>query len=295
MRGTKPRSARSLSYPPNSTSRHREPSVRSLSRPGNPAVSLVIPALNEAKNLPWVLERVPDGIAEVILVDGSSSDGTAEVALSLRSDIIVVSQFAPGKGAALAAGLMAASGDIVVMIDADCSMDPQEIPLFVDALVSGADMVKGSRYVPGAGSEDLTRLRSLGNRCLSIAANVLHGTRWSELCYGFAAMWTDVLDPLDILNVAVPPEADATDGELSAGGPHKRPRRYGQGFEIEALLFCRAARAGLEVVEVPSWERERMHGASKLLTFRDGLRVLGAVLKERRLPAASAPTLFGGY
>ncbi len=79
--------------------------MRSLSRPGNPAVSLVIPALNEAKNLPWVLERVPDGIAEVILVDGSSSDGTAEVALSLRSDIVVVSQFAPGKGAALAAGL----------------------------------------------------------------------------------------------------------------------------------------------------------------------------------------------
>jgi hypothetical protein len=261
--------------------------VRSPSRPSNPRISIVIPALNEAKNLPWVLERIPEGIDEVILVDGSSSDGTPDVALSLRSDIVVVSQFAPGKGAALAAGLVAATGDIVVMIDADCSMDPREIPRFVEALESGADLVKGSRYVRGAGSEDLTLLRSLGNRCLSIAANVLHGTRWSELCYGFAAMWTDILAPLDILDVALPPEADITDAESSsARGSAPRPRRYGQGFEIEALLFCRAARAGLQVVEVPSWERERMHGASKLLTFRDGLRVLGAVLNERRLPAS---------
>lgn len=260
--------------------------MRSSSRPANPSVSLVIPALNEAENLPWVLERIPSGIAEVILVDGSSTDGTADVALSLRSDIVVVGQFAPGKGAAVAAGLMAATGDLVVMMDADCSMDPREIPVFVDALVNGADMAKGSRYVPGAGSADLTLLRNVGNRVLSTAANVLHGTRWSELCYGFAAMWTDVVDSLDILNVALPPEAHPAVGR-PARRSRRRPRRYGHGFEIEALLFCRAARAGLTVVEVPSWERERMHGVSNLLTFRDGVRVLGAVVNERRLGATT--------
>ena len=254
-------------------------------RPTDPRVSVVIPAKNEAENLPWVLERIPDETYELILVDGDSTDGTAAVATAIRPDIRIVGQFAPGKGAALAAGLLSATGDVVVMIDADCSMDPREIPTFVAALVAGADMVKGSRYLDGAGSEDLTVLRNVGNWCLSVSANLLHRTRWSELCYGFAAMWTDVLDPLDILQVALPPMYDPQVADIARRRSRKRPRSYGHGFEIEALLFCRASRTGLNVVEVPSYERERMHGVSNLLTFRDGVRVLSAVLRERSRPA----------
>jgi glycosyltransferase involved in cell wall biosynthesis len=247
---------------------------------------VVVPALNEARNLPWVLHRLPQGLHEVVLVDGGSTDGTVEVAKEHRPGIRVVGQHAPGKGAALAAGLTAATGDIVVMIDADGSMDPREIPAFVGSLVAGADLVKGSRYVAGAKSHDLTFLRNFGNKVLSITANLLHRQRWSELCYGYAAMWVDILDRMEIAELARGNEAELV--QLRAKQGPKRPIAYGHGFEIEALLFCRAARNGLRVVEVASNEYERRHGESNLVTFRDGFRVLGAVFRERRLAVKPA-------
>jgi glycosyltransferase involved in cell wall biosynthesis len=271
--------------------------MSSPTRTHAPRVSVVIPALNEAENLPWVLQRLPPLVDEVILVDGGSSDGTADIARSILPGVRIIDQYAPGKGAALAAGLCAARGDIAVMIDADCSMDPREIPAFVGALVAGADLVKGSRYVAGAGSRDLTPLRNLGNRGLSRVANLLFGGHWSELCYGYAAMWVDILDPLGIAEVAFGDGSDISPAAEEVGGdtspPKCRPRAYGHGFEIEALLFCRAARNRLRVVEVASYELERQFGESNLLTFRDGLRVLGAVLKERRRPVAAATALAG--
>jgi glycosyltransferase involved in cell wall biosynthesis len=256
-------------------------------RPHNPRVSVVIPALNEARNLPWVLDRLPFGLHEVVLVDGGSTDGTVAVAKEHRPDIRVVGQHAPGKGAALAAGMVAATGDIVVMIDADGSMDPMEIPAYVGALVAGADLVKGSRYVAGAHSHDLTFLRNFGNKVLSITANLLHRQRWSELCYGYAAMWADVIDQMEIAELARGNEAEVL--QLRATQGPKRPIAYGHGFEIEALLFCRAARHGYRVVEVASNEYERRNGESNLVTFRDGFRVLSAVLRERK--RAGGPVL----
>jgi glycosyltransferase involved in cell wall biosynthesis len=131
-----------------------------------PSVSVVIPTLNEAANLPHVFARMPPGIEEVIVVDGHSSDDTVAVARKLRSDVRVVVQNRRGKGNALACGFAAARGDIIVMLDADGSTDPAEIPLFVDALLDGADFAKGSRFLPGGGSVDITRFRQGGNRLL---------------------------------------------------------------------------------------------------------------------------------
>src|SRR5580700_8167761 len=135
------------------------------SRPG-PRVSVVIPTLNEARNLPHVFARLPDGIHEVIVVDGHSVDDTCAVARRLRPDARVVMQTRSGKGNALACGFAAATGQIIVMLDADGSADAGEIPAFVQALLDGADFAKGSRFAPGGGSSDLTRLRTLGNRVL---------------------------------------------------------------------------------------------------------------------------------
>ncbi|MGH9010563.1 MAG: glycosyltransferase family 2 protein [Acidimicrobiia bacterium] len=252
-----------------------------------PRVSVVIPAKNEAKNLPWVLDRLPGGLHEVILVDGDSKDDTVAVAKAHCPGIRVIGQHAPGKGAALAAGLTSATGDIAVMIDADGSMDPKEIPAFVGSLVAGADLVKGSRYVAGAKSHDLTFLRNFGNKVLSFAANKLHRQRWSELCYGYAAMWVDILDQMEIGELARGNEIELLHLKKSDGP--KRPIAYGHGFEIEALLFCRAARNGFRVTEVASNEYERRFGESNLVTFRDGFRVLGAVLKERRMAVRPLP------
>src|SRR5689334_22047609 len=128
-----------------------------------PLVSVVIPALNEARNLPHVFSRLPEGLHEVILVDGHSVDDTLTTARLLRPDVRIIMQTRKGKGNALICGFAAATGDVIVTLDADGSADPGEIPRFVQALLNGADFAKGTRFADGGGSSDITRLRRLGN------------------------------------------------------------------------------------------------------------------------------------
>src|SRR4029079_9855282 len=158
-----------------------------LSELANPKVTVVIPTLNEERNIAWVINRLPPMVDEVILVDGRSTDRTVAGARAIRPDIVVVREPRPGKGIALRTAFAAATGDIIVMLDADCSMEPGEIPVFVDAIEEGADLVKGSRFLAGGGSVDISLLRQLGNRALLLMTNVLYGRRFSELCYGFMA------------------------------------------------------------------------------------------------------------
>lgn len=234
---------------------------------GHHNITVVIPTLNEAKNLPFVFEHLNQyDIAEVILVDGYSTDDTVAVARSLRPDIRVVNQTRRGKGNALKHGFEAATGDIIVMLDADGSADPHEIPAFVDALVSGADFAKGSRFSHGGGSSDITALRRAGNWGLNTLTNMLYGTRYSDLCYGYNAFWSHCLPHMSV-------DCD--------------------GFEVETLINVRVAKAGLEISEVGSYEADRIHGDSNLNTFRDGWRVLKTIVKERfsRVDVATAPDL----
>jgi glycosyltransferase involved in cell wall biosynthesis len=230
-----------------------------------PRVSVVIPTYNEAKNLPHVFALLPEDLHEVIVVDGRSVDGTIAMARSLRPDVTVVLQNRRGKGNAMACGFAAVTGDIVVMLDADGSADPREIPRFVEALTSGADFAKGSRFANGGGSADITRVRAWGNRWLNRAANVLFGTRYTDLCYGYNAFWARCLDVLDL---------DETDRGQTE-------RMWGDGFEIETIINTRVAKGRLHIVEVPSFEFERIHGESNLSTWRDGGRVLRALVIER--------------
>jgi glycosyltransferase involved in cell wall biosynthesis len=240
------------------------PARRRLTSSRAPTVSVVIPTLNESANLPHVFAELPGDLHEVIVVDGFSTDGTTDVARALRPDVRVVLQERPGKGDALRCGFQAATGEVVVMLDADGSADPGEIPLFVAALTGGADFAKGTRFHSAGGSADITRLRRAGNRVLSGTVNVLFGTRYSDLCYGYNAFWRHCLPAMSV---------DCS------------------GFEVETLINIRIARAGLQVVEVPSFERERIHGESNLNTFRDGGRVLRTILRERlrRRPAPEPP------
>ena len=158
-----------------------------------------------------------------------------------------------GKGIAVRAGFAAASGDIIVMLDADGSMDPQEIGWFISPLQHDYDFVKGSRYVTGGGSEDLTWLRNAGNRVLTGLANTVLRSNYSDLCYGYIALRRECLEVLEL-------ESD--------------------GFEIETELIVKAARAGLRIAEVPSFELDRISGVSNLQTFRDGWRVLRTLARE---------------
>jgi glycosyltransferase involved in cell wall biosynthesis len=231
-----------------------------------PRVSVVIPALNEARNLPHVFGKLPQDIFEVILVDGDSVDDTVAVARALRPDVRVVRQSRRGKGNALACGFAACRGDIIVMIDADGSTDPAEIPAFVAALRSGADFAKGTRFADGGGSADITPLRRLGNRALNGLVNMLYGTRYTDLCYGYNAFWRHCLEALELHSGAEDQDAGM---------------QWGDGFEIETIINTRVARAGLTVAEVASFEQLRIHGESNLNATRDGLRVLRSILHER--------------
>ena len=219
-----------------------------------PTVSLVIPARNEARNLAAVLRVVPPRVGEVILVDGRSTDVTKLMAQSCRPDIRIISEDPPGKGHALRAGFAAARGDIIVAMDADGSMAPEEIPNFVYFLEHGFDFVKGSRFVAGGGSLDLTPVRRVGNRALLAVANTLFQTKLTDLCYGYFAFYRKYLDHLDLMS---------------------------SGFEIETELTIRAVLAGLRIAEIPSMEMPRRSGRSSLRSFPDGARVLRTILRER--------------
>ncbi|TQF73948.1 glycosyltransferase family 2 protein [Rhodococcus spelaei] len=239
----------------------REPSPRSDavaapiqdSRTGT--VSLIIPTKNEARNLAWVLEQVPDCIDEIVLVDGESVDATRTMALACRPDIRVVAQNGPGKGNALRTGFLASTGDVVVMIDADGSMSAQEIPHYLHFLDNGYDFVKGSRFICGGGSLDITIFRQAGNRALLHLVNVLYGTNLTDLCYGFCAFHRRYLDHL----------------HLTASG-----------FDIEAQMTIHAVQAGLRIAEVPSLELPRRSGRSNLHAVSDGSLVLRAILRDHR-------------
>jgi glycosyltransferase involved in cell wall biosynthesis len=232
--------------PPNSFS-------KPTAAPDGASISVVIPTLNEAQNIPWVLRRMPLYVDEVVIVDGRSTDNTVGVAQALRKDIVVVNELRKGKGVALRSGFAAATGDIIVMLDADGSMDPREIGWFLSPLQHDYDFVKGSRHVTGGGSEDLTWLRRTGNRALTGLANAVLHSNYSDLCYGYIAFRRECLEVLQL-------ESD--------------------GFEIETELIVRAAKAGLRIAEVPSLELGRISGVSNLQTFRDGWRVLGTMAHE---------------
>jgi glycosyltransferase involved in cell wall biosynthesis len=223
-------------------------------QPHRPTVSVIVPALNEEESIGWVMDNIPTWVHEVILVDGLSVDGTELVCTDRRQDITIVHQPRKGKGAALRAGFAAASGDIIVMIDADGSTDPREMDRYVTALLNGADFAKGSRNMTNGGSIDFTLLRHLGNLAFVHATNLLFHTRFTDLCYGYCAFWKHDLARLNLT-------AD--------------------GFEIEMELILSAIKANLAIVEVPSIELERRFGTSNLNAWTDGKRVLTTLIRER--------------
>jgi glycosyltransferase involved in cell wall biosynthesis len=219
-----------------------------------PRVSVIICTRNEAENLPLVLPGVQNGVDEVLLVDAHSQDGTEEAARKLCPDIRIVYQPGKGKGDALRYGFEQATGDIIVTLDADGSMDPKEISSFVTPLMDGYDFVKGSRFIKGGGTSDMPRHRIIGNRFFVILTNMLYSTRYTDLAYGYNSVKKSALKAITLTS---------------------------DGFEIETELNIKAAKAGLKVKEVPSIEAKRLSGKGGLRSLPDGWRILQTILRER--------------
>jgi len=217
---------------------------------------VIIPALNEEESIGHVLRDLTEVLPETsfIVVDGNSTDRTTEVAKVLGAEVVL--QQGKGKGAALREALaLDLKADNIIIMDADRSMRPQEIPRMVGALASGADIVKGSRFLPGGSSEDLSLMRRFGARMFVWLVNLMWSADYSDLCYGFLAFKAEAAKRLC---------------------PHLRSSN----FEIETEICIKAAKLGLTVAEVPSKELKRHYGRSRLFLLRDGFLILKTILRE---------------
>ena len=220
----------------------------------NSVISVVLATLNEEKGIGPTLEELQKVLDDplLVVVDGKSVDKTVEIAKNMGADVIM--QDGKGKGNAIRYGVKQATGDIVVMIDADISMDPEEIPGFIEPLLRGYDFVKGSRFLSNAGTMDMSAYRSFGNRVFLFLVNRLFGGKYTDLCYGYNAFWRDTFQTMGITS---------------------------DGFEIETEINIKVLKAGLKVTEVPSYEEPRLNGVSNLRSFRDGMRILRTIFKLR--------------
>ncbi|MBA7506259.1 Undecaprenyl-phosphate mannosyltransferase [subsurface metagenome] len=218
-----------------------------------PKVTTLICTLNEEANLPQVLPKIPEWVDEVLLVDGHSIDNTVELAKRLRPNIRILYQPGRGKGDALKYGCKHAQGDIIVTLDADGTTDPKEIPKFIEPLLNGYDFAKGTRFLHGH-PLNMPLYRRFGNWVLVTTANILHGTKYTDICSGYNAFWKEILERI----------------ELSS-----------KGFEMEQEMNVKIKKAGLKVTEVTCNDMGRFSGGSKVSIFKQGLKDLITILRER--------------
>jgi glycosyltransferase involved in cell wall biosynthesis len=219
-----------------------------------PKVTVLICTLNEAESLPYVLPRIPEWVDEVLLVDGHSTDRTVEVAKELRPDIRVLYQPGKGKGDALRYGLLHATGDIIVTMDADGQTDPAELHRFVEVVQRGYDVAKGTRFRRII-SRNRPVYRIIGNWLITLTFNLLFLRLYSDICSGYNAFRREALSSLDLT--------------------------CPDGFADEPLLHARIAKAGLRVKEVAHRDLPRLAGDSKAPSWRQGWKAIKTIIRER--------------
>jgi dolichol-phosphate mannosyltransferase len=219
-------------------------------------VTVVVPARNEADNIGLLLDEIKEAAGnvhyplEVIVVDDHSQDSTVQIAMAKGAKVIQNSGSC-GKGNALKEGFKQAEGDFIIMMDADYSHRPQDIPLFIQAWENGAGLVIGSRIY--GGSEEYTRLRAFGNIFFTGLFGMLLGRYLSDALNGFKGFQKELV---------------------------KNYCYESSNFEIEIELLANALRSGYKIVEFPSHERTRKSGSVKSRIGRDGLRFLMRIIKE---------------
>lgn len=222
-------------------------------------VTIVIPARNEEQSITEVLDGLaqqPPGLFnEIIVVDGRSTDATVDRCKRYqRLAVRVIDQPRIGKGDAVMAGVDAAHGNIVAIMDADGSHSPQELHTLLAALGPSVDIAKGSRFLKGGASYDMGFVRSLGNRMLTFLVNFLFRTRYTDITYGYMVFRKSSFRKLGFRDTSI---------------------------AMDAHLMIQAAKNKLKVVEVPCVERARVSGISKAPAVPTGFKNLMLILRSR--------------
>lgn len=212
--------------------------------------SIVIPTLNEEENLKILLGQIDTKNYELIVVDGNSTDKTVEIARNFGARVLHTDK---GKGAALRKGISSAKNDVIITMDADLSHRISELRLLIEAIKSGYDICMGSRFIMGGGTDDMPFIRKIGNKFFVWLVNSIWGTNYSDLCYGYRSFRKDVI---------------------------KNLRLESDGFGIETEISIKAAKKKLKVIEIPSYEKKRIHGEGKLRSINDGWLILKRIIKE---------------
>jgi len=216
-------------------------------------ITVIVPTLNEALNIKDVFLNIPEFVDEIVVIDGNSSDGTRDEILKFRKKTKIIMEEPRGKGAAIRTGFEKATGDLIVMMDADGSHDPRELHRLLEPVLDGYDASKGSRLLPGGGSDDLTPFRKFGNSVFVAMVNMMYGANYTDLCYGYRAFKRETIKKLMCTS---------------------------DGFEIETEQSILMKKMGIKVKEVPSFEARRKNGRSNLNSIRDGWRILGIIFRE---------------
>ena len=226
-----------------------------MNRPENcPSITVLVCTLNEEKNLPHVLPKIPRWVDEILLVDGHSTDNTFEVAKEIRPEVKVLYQPDRGKGDALRYGIEQASGEIIVTLDADGQTNPEDIERFITPLLGGYDFAKGSRLACGR-PRNMPWRRWFGNKVIVNTCNVLYHTKFTDLCCGYNAFWKTTF-----LKTNPWIEND---------------------WDYEPSIIARVLKDRLKIIEVSHGYRSRIDGQSKLPDWKQGLTAIKVLIRER--------------
>jgi len=215
-------------------------------------ITIQIPTLNEEECISRLIKEIPEGVAdEILVVDAHSTDKTVEIAKSLGARVIL-QPLKRGFGDAHKFGFKNAIGDVVVILNADGSQDPKDIPRMIEKIKQGNDLALCSRYLPSSSTDDDTLVRFVGNKFFTFFTNLLYHTKFSDSLYFFFAVRKDKVLNLDLKS---------------------------DDFAICIELLVKAHKAGFKIAEIPCIERKRFAGKSKVNALIDGSKILWQMLK----------------